>query len=82
MGYVDHRGGLVCEANRVVQYPIPIKRGVLRRIHGLNVSNQRNEFKAAQNEDVCWICHGWQEVYFRMPRPAGFTGDCFLHLDF
>lgn len=82
MGYVNHRGGLVCEPGLVIEYPIPIRRGILRRIRGLGLSSDRNEFKSTHKQDVCWICQGWQEVEFRIDRPAGFAGECFLHLDF
>lgn len=81
MGYVDHRGGLVCEPSQVVEYPIPIKRGILRRIRGVSLSTERNEFKSAHKQDVCWICQGWQEIEFRNSRPSN-CSESFVHLDF
>jgi len=37
MGYINYRGGLVCELAQIVEYPIPIKRGILRRIRGVQL---------------------------------------------
>jgi hypothetical protein len=39
MGYINYRGGLVCELGQIVEYPIPIKRGILRRIRGVGLCN-------------------------------------------
>jgi hypothetical protein len=73
MGYINYRGGLICELGQIVEYPIPIKRGLCQ---------EQNEFKSTHRQDVCWICQGWQEVYFKISKPSEFSGDCYLHLDF
>ena len=82
MGYINYRGGLVCEPGQIVEYPIPIKRGILRRIRGVQLSTETNEFKSSHKQDACWICQGWQQVYFKIARPPGYQGDCYIYLEF
>lgn len=67
------------------EYPLPIIRGVIRRIDGIKPYPSSNEYKGGNMRDVCWICHSWQERYFSIEFSEEMRsinegkGDCFIH---
>ena len=65
-GFIDHKGFLKCTEKEFSQYPLPIMKGILRRINGVRPHLTTNTYKDQEARDVCWICQSWQERFIEV----------------
>lgn len=61
---------------------MPLVKSVARRIRGLEECSEEGCFGIDQRKNICWICQGYQEFEFRLPKTREMDGlECFVHLD-
>lgn len=65
-GFVDGKGYLKLTAKEFSQYPLPVVKGIIRKIDSIKPNPIVNEFKSSEYRDCCWICESWQQVSFKV----------------
>jgi NLR family CARD domain-containing protein 3 len=81
-GFIDFKGHLHVLRKEQQQHPLSIRTGLIQRISSVNIiPNYYHRQMHSGTRNICWICEGWSEKYFKINKGPNEKG-CFLHLDF